>query len=684
MKATFRMLLATIVIAAAAGSRLFAGEELLIRAVVDGKQTSLYEKVVVTSAKATLAKEPGDQGDPIEPFAIFFHLKTDRGELEQNGYVRVGDSSGNPFGWIKACNVTFWNTRFVLEPTQPLPDRAFSVVLENDTKATLKTIPEGKRRFALISKSASGGDDPAYPVVVYAGNVQGVGSAGTLARERNQLRDLKLEIMFVLESTDFMLCTFDGVNQFDSMKGVIKQAIEAIQGNSELRGAVRLGLAEYQDSVPKAKFVSRLTCPLTDDYSKFESAVKQLEPTELDDDWPDDVIAGLNEAISDRAGWSENSSKHVILLGSASCQIYHEGQQPSQFGGDWNVLTKRSAQKKPYGWSSTGLSTHQLIGRANSQGGSGPERARAAKTFHTILGGKELPHLSSDLEGFVEKVVHMTDGELAAFVERLEQNGKDLEVLRLCFQYYLIQYQRGLARTQYKELSRNDGVEGICLVVEPKAEDIKRGAEQLVTRLIESFQQLAGIRTGTVGTKELEQRSNEITQTFYAIVGAAAEKFKDQPVLQGLASVRDERGREVAHKKILVSRAELQRLRSTLDAIHKKFKTRVARADRQDVSQILKEFQEIITQTSAGQAKFAEDAKLQDIISDLPLRTTVLETTPRDLAVMPSDAFQQWLNKLEAAIFRGDDLLNGKAEWLVLSEKAQNDQFTFLNLNELP
>jgi hypothetical protein len=61
-----------------------------------------------------------------------------------------------------------------------------------------------------------------------------------------------------------------------------------------------------------------------------------------------------------------------------------------------------------------------------------------------------------------------------------------------------------------------------------------------------------------------------------------------------------------------------------------------------------------------------------------------LETTPRDLAVMPSDTFKQWLNKLEASIFRADDLINGKAEWLELSSKAENEKFTFLQVSELP
>ena len=49
-----------------------ADERLLIRAEIDGKPSSLFEKVVVTSAKASISKEPTGAGEPIEPFAIFF------------------------------------------------------------------------------------------------------------------------------------------------------------------------------------------------------------------------------------------------------------------------------------------------------------------------------------------------------------------------------------------------------------------------------------------------------------------------------------------------------------------------------------------------------------------------------------------------------------------------------------
>src|SRR5688572_18901838 len=93
-----------------------AGPELLIRSVVDGRQTSLYEKVVVTSGTASIAKMPGGEADPIEPFAIFFKLKTEDGQKEQGGFIRIGTSRGDPLGWIKKEHLTDWNTRFILDP----------------------------------------------------------------------------------------------------------------------------------------------------------------------------------------------------------------------------------------------------------------------------------------------------------------------------------------------------------------------------------------------------------------------------------------------------------------------------------------------------------------------------------------------------------------------------------------
>ena len=139
----------------------------------------------------------------------------------------------------------------------------------------------------------------------------------------------------------------------------------------------------------------------------------------------------------------------------------------------------------------------------------------------------------------------------------------------------------------------------------------------------------------------------------------------------------------VAQKKILVTREELTRLKSTFDALHKTFKQMTAKVDRQDVSSILDNLKRAIASTAAGQ-QIGPDVPLKNLITDLPLKTNSLDVTPGDIAVMSSDAFSQWLNKLEASLFRIQDLLDGKTQWMTLNEKAENDKFTFLHLSELP
>ncbi|MFN5196779.1 MAG: hypothetical protein ACK5MS_05765, partial [Planctomyces sp.] len=61
-----------------------------------------------------------------------------------------------------------------------------------------------------------------------------------------------------------------------------------------------------------------------------------------------------------------------------------------------------------------------------------------------------------------------------------------------------------------------------------------------------------------------------------------------------------------------------------------------------------------------------------------------LDTTAADLALMTTEAFTEWLERIESAVFRIDDLLENRQEWLTLSDRAVNDRFTFLRLSELP
>ncbi|MCX7407989.1 MAG: hypothetical protein NTZ32_07890 [Planctomycetales bacterium] len=553
----------------------------------NGRTTSLLQKVVVTSGKATLASSPKELGEPIDPFAIFFRIKNEDGSTKTvDGRVRVGDSAGNALGWIGEKEVNEWGTRFVLDPIDPQPGRAFELKI-NGIAVPQEGVGLGKRRYALITQApaAEKGDDTEYQVLVYAGSVQGVGQQGTLAKQRNELKDVKLEVMFVIESTDFMLAKYKGEDRtlFDYLKSAIRETVDVIRKDDGLKGAIRLGFAEYQDTVPLAKFTSRLSCDLTVDYDEFLSRLDVLAATELKDDFPEDVLAGVNEAVQ-KAAWSSNSVKHVILLGSAAFQLSERGQNPPQSGGRMNLL-----EPKTRGHNSAGLSVAQLIGRARPQGGS-DSRARITKTLHAMLLGRDAvkdANFDAEVLKLSETIANASDDEIVTIATPLIAKLGKAEGVKTIHLLHLIQVvknQRQLAESHYSQLAKNNGeADGIYIAVEPSGAKITEAARALSGKLKESFVAIETIRKdGDL----MEGATNEFSQPLFRLSEEMKKQFKDSPVLTGTAMVRDKRGREVAFKKVMVSEQELRHVKSTLDALFTKFKTKSSKADRQDVGRM--------------------------------------------------------------------------------------------------
>lgn len=662
--------------------------DLLVRALDrNGKATALYEKLVVVSGVATLSATPDGAGEPIEPWAIFFHLKSNAGSAAPvNGKLRVGDSSGNPAGWIDAKHLKTWNTRFILDPIEPQRNRKFVVQLNGGGRAEQNATPEGKRRYALIldPPKEEKGDDTQYPIVVYAGNVQGAGEQGALARQRNELSSVKLEIMFVIESSDFMFLENkeEGKSRLDYIKDSIRGMINEIRQDEDIRKAVRLGFAEYKDSVPKASFTSRLTCDLTDDYDHFSRSLDRMAPSKLEDDWPDDVISGLNEAVTN-ASWSENSVKHIILLGKTSCQLHEKGQNPPESGSSGKVedLLSEYIDK---GYNKTGMSINRLIAKGRPQGGS--SRIRSAKMFHALHFDEDIYEKIDNPDEIRKAVVEVDEIIQPLTRDQLREVLKDEQayfVIKILHGLKVIVHQRKLALTQYQMIAKNnDEADGLFMSVEPTSKAAQQAIGALSKKIKSTFDLLKKARDGQ-GMPSQNRNNNEISQPLFTLVGAAAEKFKDQPVIEGTATTRNENGRQISVKKVMVSRQELRRLRSTMDSLHTKFRNKTSKADRQDVGSILTTMKEIIAETSAGQ-KMNAKTKLKDLITDLPLRTAALDTSAADLALMSTDSFKEWLDRIESAVFRIDDLLNAEQDWLTLSDQAVNDEFTFLRLSELP
>lgn len=652
-----------------------------------GRESSLLEKVVVVDNQASISKSPTTAGEYIGPWSIFFRIKNEDGSTKSmNGRLRVGDATGNPVGWIDEKYLKQWNTRFILDPIDPQPERKFVVQLGAGDRAVQNATPEGKKRYALITENpmSQKGDDTEYPVVVYAGNVESVSNAGTLARESKELSNVKLEIVFVIESSDFMFRKFNKSEDkscLDFLKDSIRRMITDLRSDEKIRKAVRLGFAEYKDNVPGASFGNRLTCDLTEDFDKFSNALELLKPEELRDDNPDDVIGGLNQAISN-ATWTENSVKHVILLGMMDCQLAERGKIVP--------LTSPLSPIEPIlkikrGYNATGLSINQLISKARPQGGS-DSRARTTKMLHAFHFSREAfadvpPDERKDVENAIEKINDVVRDASRDELIEAASNEDVYPILQLIYGFDAYNTTLSRAKAQYNEISKNNGeTDGIFRSVGYSSDEVSKAASILATKIKDTFTILEKVRDG----KGLQPNSgNEIAQPLFTLIGANAEKLKKQEVFVGTAATRDERGREVAFKKVMVSEKELTRLRSTLDAMYTTFKSKSSKSDRQDVGQILENLKAIVAATSAGQNVTA-DAKLKDLISDLPLRSAALDTSAADLALMTTEAFTEWLERIESAVFRIDDLLKSRQDWLVLSERAVNDKFTFLKLSELP
>jgi|694.fasta_scaffold01848_9 hypothetical protein len=728
-------------------STVWAGKELLIKAKdKNGNPTALFEKVVVTSSLASIYNKPDDNqnntGDPIEPYSIFFKLKTDEGQEELPSWIRVGDGEGKSLGWIRKKDrndrntLSSWNTRFVLEPVQD-PNRKFIVSGKDGGKATLQSIPEGRRRLALVTTppDKEQGEDTKFPVMVYTGKIGT--QKGALQMERKKLDDLKLEIVFVIENTPGMVMfKAENMDAWESTKNLIRDTVGQLAKDPEIKKAVRYGLVEFQDDVKDKTFknVAEQRFTLTNDSDAVISKINSLTNANFNSgDWPEDGLAGINLALDKTMGWSENSSKHLIFISASSLQIHPKGKGPDHFNNPEGQIDKlfkspRVDVKSDCGWNTCKLSIDQILNKARPQEGGAVEKARNAITFHCILAGRDsikappqypidpeqlyklskqdaldiilrnLKNLTTNHFEFLinennktlEKKEVMTAEQIKSFVENIK-NGEEAAVevflkfsLRILTKELLNKLDRERAIPQFTQLAKNNGdIQGILKIMEPSLGSINETRENLKKTLAEAFNAFVLARSGRIKSSGDLNQNNAITNSIYLIVDAAGNEIKDQDSFDGISTTRDSEGREVAIKRVLVSESEIRRLQSTFDKLHNTFKNKTKTADRQDVKAILDELKQIVAETGAGQ-KFDAETNLNDVITDLPLRSPVLKMTPKDIAAMTSDAFTNWLEKLDIAQARCKDLLESQKDWSYLSEKAAYEKFTFLKLNELP
>jgi len=649
---------------------------------------TLYEKLIVASDRAYYVKQL--EGDKIitPAFSIYYRLKTGTPNDEKDGHYRFGNPEGNEIGWIKKDFVKIWNTRFCLDPRLPQSDRHFTVFSDGKGREAAFTfigqdgqVPQGKKRFAMIAGMPEDkSDDPLHEVIVYTGLVE---RGGAVRQERNSILNLKLEIVFVIATTASMPPLIEVAQE------VARETAKTLSQIPKIQGAVRFGLIEVRDVPPLCDFTYRIDCPLTDNVDEFNRKLSLLTTDKNgEDDWPDDVIAGLHSAITEIT-WNPNSCKNIIMLEDSPAKDPTDVVEGTKIPG------------------STGLSLQQIIASARPQAGSTGTQALKAKYFHTICNnhpdplddprefGKAPENFKKALRDpkFVSAVADSTPADIAAALNISREDALKFGVLVLSVnkrREYMAKCQ-AKTESQYQVLASNQGqIEGYHTSTETygKPSDKARAIAELSACLEKAYKGLAAAREGAEPDQSADLQNGNINRAIYAIVStnANAGHCKDEPVKTGYARTRDENGRVVADQKIMVFKEELLRLCGVLDSLYTNFKNKSDKAARQNVTDILENLKGAVASQAAGGQELGVGVKLKMVIDfDFPLKTPALEISAQDIAVMTTPAFNNWLDSLAAARDRAKDLVlnGGSAEWTTLSNEL-NQQFTFLKLSELP
>ncbi|MDC0295557.1 hypothetical protein OAL35_01745 [bacterium] len=687
-----------------------AQEQFVMVANEDGQETSLRQKLV-TKKRVRLRSTPSttSEGSNVLPYNIFFQLKTKSGGEEEGGFFRVGDESGKFLGWIEKENLVKWGTRYVIQPRESdKPENRFKVEL-NDSGGVMEfnpeVIPEDATVNAFITGSAVGPDadedSGPFPVAMLTARVAASAAA---ASELDAINKMQLEVVFVMENTSFMNADYDGETLHKRTVDMAQKFVDSYAGATG-NIPTKFGLVAYQDSVDDATMPEpRVLQKLTANHSEWRDAISRMVPLTIRNDVPSDGVSALFLAGGSAVGWSSNSSKHIVLLGHSVLNDSVDGGIPS-FHQSLPGRLERMLEVKGGGlydsddtsWVGSNTSNASLSSLEQSYqavGGLIGDRLRKTKRLHTIRVGQTI---RDRLAQILEKSNAEADELITKFEKAFAEvntklsgiSGRDIvialgtvetDILEAVILGAMIQnlgFQDKFAPKQYQRLAGSDGY---FAEMQPNTASVDKTTEELRTKIQSAVDLINKVASDSV---EEGGEGNEFTAPIYRMVNSAKsnEKVIGDPVKEGVASLRNDRGRSLGEKLVMVSKNELELLKSNFDSLYQTFRQKQKRADRQDVGSILSDLQRLLASRASGQDIDA-NTDLRDLITDLPLRTAALQITASDIAVMNTAAFDDWLDDLDLAKSAAQRMLD-TGDWLMVNEQS-DIEYGFLRLSDLP
>ena len=699
-----------------------AQKNLLVKVKKDGRETSLYQKLITIKAVNFVNESPagGAKVQRVGPYNIFFHLKTDDGQLERNGYYRIGNSQGTHQGWIPKAEVVVWASRFVIWPKQINEEITYTVEIDKkagggQAKFDLFSgkIPDDAAVYSFILGDPVGSEEEAadigpFPVAFCIVRTDQQGSISEL----NQLGDMKLEIVFVIEDADYLTNDYAG-NARQLHQYVLDLGTEFVDTARKFGGGkipVRFGLVAATDTSNNfTKYKEpALLHRLSDDFDTFLSRLRSVTGQgEGRGDYPNDGRSAIYSAVTSPAiGWETNSSKHIVYLGNSPFQDYgvrEEGTGPPLknyltwvFRRDDKVLWSGEEWHDMFGSNTSGKDPPDLMRAAFTTGVTTGSALRAGKHIHLIHIGQTIEQVAGGADN-VETCKKFN----ALFNDKLKALNPDqqlqilnkADLIQLSFLAWKIeaydQYDK-MAQSEFRAIASHPDNNGYYTHMKPTPTDVTRVTNELAGKVKDAIEIISQVAKGDEKDAFASRatKTNEITRPLFKLVGSAMGNttILDQPVQIGTASLIDPKtGRSVGEKRIMVSETELNRLKTTFNALYDGFKGRRKTADRLDTKDILDRLKTSLATAAAGQ-KIDASTKLEQLITDLPLRTEALKFTANDIAVMATKDFDAWLEELELVKNSIINLLQDRSLWIKISSmKGQaKEEYAFLRFSELP
>ena len=695
----------------------------IVKVTRDGRETTLSQKLITVKANTPVWQDAAGSGkaEYVGAFNIFFHAKSDDGKIESLGKYRIADEKGKPLGWVKVEDVQPWGTRFAITPNVPNGQNKFEVQLDAGGQAIYdpEDIPSTAAAYSFITGPSKGTgsnaeDDGPFPVCFC---IAESGSSGATA-EANQIANMQLEIVFVIENADFLLAEFGEKQLIEDVKKLAREFAELAQKDVGSRVPTRFGLVTFQDTNERARDKRPVVVqPLTNQISEWRSKMLALNPVAIGADWPEDGLSGVDAALSSSMGWSENSSKHIVVMGYGAFQTENrgEGGKPFSHFMAWrddrgSDIWKDLGWDKYFGYNSSGQSIGDIHERAFPRGGATGTNLRQSYHLHAIrigetqeqfskrIYGEELHADLMEMNAKVRKALKdSSDDEIiGAWLEGDSPLNKDTtltfrDVLNSIWNYDRADHYDNLAANQFRQLANGGDVQGYFASVEPTDSAVSKAVDDLQARVSAAIAVIGDVAAGKIDDVMKDSQASpgtEFSKPIFRIVNSSMKdgEIIEKPVQTGVAVVRSEAtGRLVGNKVIMVSQNELTRLASAFNSLYEQFDRRRSRAERQDVSGVLDELKTSLAVASAGQ-KIDSGTQLSQLITDLPLRTTALSMTANDIAVMGTQDFEAWLEEIKLAEQRTRLLLNDDAgRWISISSLGNaKDRYAFPKVADLP